>query len=155
MFETPDRFETFVLLIDSVHKAISKIKQKICVDSKIKSVHTLWLYVLHKHKDGLTATELADKTNIDRSLVSREIRELYEGGYVHLEFPKGKRVYNARITLTERGTQVADSISETALEIQRTVSHNIQKDELETFYNTLYKIADALEGITEADEEAV
>lgn len=144
-----------MLLIDSVHKAISKIKQRICVDSNIKSVHTLWLYVLHKHKEGLTATELADKTNIDRSLVSREIRELYDGGYVHLEFPKGKRVYNARITLTERGIQVANSISEAALEIQCSVSHNIQKEDLETFYNILYKIAGALEGITEADDEAV
>ena len=155
LFETPDRFETFVLLIDSVHKSIGKIKQRICVEPKIKSVHTLWLYVLHKNKGGLTATELADKTNVDRSLVSREIRELYDGGYVHLEFPKGKRIYNARITLTEQGMQLADSISEAALEIQCSVSHNIQKVDLEIFYNTLNKISDALEGITESDNESV
>lgn len=144
-----------MLLIDSVHKSISKIKQRICVDSKIKSVHTLWLYVLRKHEGGLTSTELADKTNIDRSLVSREIRELCEGGYVNLEFPKGKRVYNARITLTELGREVADSIAAAALEFQSVVSYNISKNDLETFYNTLYKISEALDGITENEDEAV
>ncbi len=144
-----------MLLIDSVHKCISKIKQKICSDAKIKSVHTLWLYVLYKNKDGLTSTELAEKMNIDRSLVSREIRELYDGGYVSLEFPKGKRVYNSRITLTESGMRAASGIAEAALEMQSAVSDNLSKNDLETFYNILYKIESSLEGITEKDDEAV
>ena len=34
-------------------------------------------------------------------------------------------------------------------------SYNISKNDLETFYNTLYKISEALDGITENEDEAV
>jgi len=61
--EKPDRFESFVILIDSVHKCISKIKQELSSLPSVKSVHTLWLYELLKSKNGLTPSELAGKSN--------------------------------------------------------------------------------------------
>ena len=134
----------FVILIDSVHKCISKIKQDISIDPSIKSVHTLWLYELLKYKDGLTASELAEKSNIDRSLVSREIRTLARGGYVTVDPAPGKRVYNARIVLTELGTVTAEQIAEAALEIQQAAGANIAISELASFYATLEKFSENL-----------
>ena len=95
-----DRFESFVLLIDAIHKCINKVKQEIILDSSVKSVHTLWLYKLLQSPKGLTATELAAKSGIDRSLVSREIRQLIKSGYIDTENSEGKRGYNSVINLT-------------------------------------------------------
>lgn len=148
-FDGSERFESFVLLVDSAHKHISKIKQMISADSSIKSVHTLWLYILSKYNDGLTPTELAEKTNIDRSLVSREIRELVSEGYVDHSYPKGKRGYNTKITLTDKGRDLARQIAASALAVQSAVSQSISAEELKVFYTTLYKICKNLEGITE------
>ena len=105
-----DRFESFVLLIDAIHKCINKVKQEIILDSSVKSVHTLWLYKLLQSPKGLTATELAEESMIDRSLVSREIEVLKNGGYVISDTPAGKRNYNARISLTEKGLELANRI---------------------------------------------
>ena len=44
LIKKDDRFESFVILIDSVHKCISKIKHELSALPAVKSVHTLWLY---------------------------------------------------------------------------------------------------------------
>ena len=71
-----ERFEKFILLIDQIHKDINRIKSFIVSDPELKGVHSMWLYELLRSPNGLTATEIAAKTKIDRSLVSREIRIL-------------------------------------------------------------------------------
>ena len=95
---------------------------------------------------GLTASELAEKSNIDRSLVSREISELERGGYIITSPCEGKRGYNSRIALTEKGRQLAKKIADTALEIQQAVSEDIDYDTLSLFYETLERLCQNLEG---------
>ena len=147
-----DRFESFVILIDSVHKCITKIKQELSGLSSVKGVHTLWLYELLKHREGLTPSELAEKSNIDRSLVSREIRVLAKGGYIVTEPCEGKRGYNSRITLSERGEAAAKRIAETALEIQNEISYDIDVESLGVFYETLERLCNNLEKYNEKKE---
>ena len=112
-------------------------------------MHTLWLYELLKHKDGLTPTEIAEKSNIDRSLVSRELSALTRGGYIAMEPQAGKRGYNARIKLTEKGLVTAERIAHAALSIQSSVSDGIAPDELISFYSTLERLSFNLSDITE------
>ena len=143
-----DRFESFVLLIDAIHKGINKIKTAISPESAIKSVHTMWLYELLRNPDGLTATELAAKTMIDRSLVSREISALTRGGYVMSASSEGKRGYNSVITLTEKGKILAEQIAEAAHEIQENVSRDVDKEELSIFYSVLERLYRNIEEIS-------
>ena len=152
LIKKDDRFESFVILIDSVHKCISKIKHELSALPSVKSVHTLWLYELLKHKDGLTPTELAEKSNIDRSLVSREIRALQKGGYIITKPVEGKRGYNSRITLSEKGEEAAKKIAETALEIQNEVSYDIDVESLAVFYETLERLCSNLENYNKTKE---
>lgn len=153
MIKKDDRFESFVILIDSVHKCISKIKHELGALPSIKSVHTLWLYELLKHSEGLTPSELAEKSNIDRSLVSREIRALHKGGYIVTEPCEGKRGYNSRIMLSERGEAAARKIAETALEIQNEVSYDIDVEALSVFYETLERLCNNLEKYNKSKED--
>lgn len=135
-----DRFETFILLIDAIHKSINRLKTDIAPQSPIKSVHTMWLYELLRNPAGLTSTEIASKTMIDRSLVSREINALIREGLVKSDSKDRKRSYNSIITLTDKGRELAEHIVTAALKIQNAVSHNVDKDELSVFYSVLERI---------------
>jgi len=151
-----DRFESFILLIDAIHKCINKIKTDITPAREIKSVHTMWLYELLRNDEGLTATEIASKTMIDRSLVSREISALIREGYVKSDSSEGKRNYNSVITLTEKGKALAEEIADSALKIQNAVSRDVEPDELLTFYSVLERLYNNIEAISNkktSDEE--
>lgn len=135
-----DRFESFILLIDAIHKSINKIKTDIVSSGEIKSVHTMWLYELFRNPKGLTATEIANKTMIDRSLVSREITSLIKAGLVKSDSATGKRNYNSVITLTESGKAAAEEIANAALKAQNEVSRDVEADELSIFYSVLERL---------------
>ena len=134
------RFEKFTLLIDGIHKSINRIKFDTAPYLGVKSVHVFWIYQLSLHPEGLTAAEIAAVSMVDRSLVSREIAALEKGGYVAREETGKKRGYNARITLTEKGVELAERITEEAMSVQSRVGEGITASELAAFYVTLEKL---------------
>ena len=134
------RFEKFTLLIDGIHKSINKLKFDIAPCLGVKSVHVFWVYQLSQHPEGLTSAEIAAVSMVDRSLISREIAALKKGGYVESEDTGKKRSYNARITLTERGRELAERITAEAMHIQSAVDEGITDAELVSFYRTLEKL---------------
>lgn len=138
----PTRFEKLALLIDGIHKSIHKMKIEAAPTLGVKAVHVFWVYELMIHPEGLTAAELAAKSMIDRSLVSREIEELKKGGYIVAERGGGKRNYNVRFTLTEKGGELAERIVGYVKYVQQTVDNGISEKELESFYATLTKLCD-------------
>jgi len=134
------RFEKFTLLIDGIHKCISKIKFDLAPNLGVKSVHVFWVYELLLHPEGLTAAEIAAVSMVDRSLVSREIETLKNNGYVKTEGNGNKRNYNVRITLTEKGRDLAERIKSEAIKVQEAADADITEEELVTFYATLEKL---------------
>lgn len=146
------RFEKFTLLIDGIHKSIGKIKFDTAPYLGIKSVHVFWIYELSLHPDGLTAAEIAAVSMVDRSLVSREIAALKKDGYVASEDTGKKRNYNARITLTEKGKDLAEKITEEATRVQSMVDIGITEEELESFYSTLEKLYLNFASVTSGDK---
>lgn len=143
------RFERFTLLLDGIHKGINKLKDELAPALGVKSVHLLWLYHLWRNPEGLTSAEIAQARKIDRSLVSREIEGLEENGYITLVEVKGKRrKYNARISLTEKGRELAEKIADEAMRIQSAVDPGITEEELECFYNTLERLYENFEKLT-------
>ncbi len=145
------RFEKFTLLIDGIHKCISKIKFDLAPHLGVKSVHVFWIYELLLHPEGLTATEIAAVSMVDRSLVSREIEMLKKCGYVTSGNAKSKRGYNCRFTLTKKGIELAENIKEQAVFIQRAADKDISEDELVSFYRTLEKLYNNFDSIASAE----
>ena len=133
------RFEKFTLLIDGIHKSIHNLKITIAPHLGVKGVHVLWVWELLKNPDGLTAAELAMRSMVNRSLVSREIEALREGGYVVLSLDGGNK-YNGKLRLTEKGRELAESIGGEVVRIQNAVDEGISKEELDAFYLTLEKL---------------
>lgn len=133
------RFEKFIHSVEGIHKAVQKIKLSEAPKFGLKSVHLFWLCELFKKSEGMTARQLAERSCINRSLVSREIEALYEDGYISIA-PSGKNRYNAKILLTEKGRETAKKIERAALDFQNKVDSGISEEELISFYVTLNKI---------------
>lgn len=135
-----NRFEKFTLLIDGIRKSIHKIKLDEAPRLGVKGVHVFWIFELYLHPEGLTATEIANVSRIDRSLVSREIEALKSDGYIKAsESAKPKR-YNERLVLTDKGIEIAENIQNKVLTVQEAVSRDIDRDELEVFYSVLERL---------------
>ncbi len=147
------RFEKFTLLIDGIHKSISKIKVDTAPYLGIKSVHVFWIYELSLHPEGLTAAEIAAVSMVDRSLVSREIAALKRSGYIKSEDTGKTRNYNARIALTQKGIELAERITEEATRVQSMADEGISEEELEGFYSTLEKLYKNFANITSGKKE--
>lgn len=71
--------------------------------SGVSSVHLFWLYLLREYPEGLAASRLAELSNIDRSLVSRQLKPLLARGLVQTGEQTGKRRYGWKIRLTQEG----------------------------------------------------
>jgi len=151
-----ERFGKFTLLIDGIYKNIHKIKLDTAPYLGIKSVHVFWIYLLRKHSDGLTSTELASLSEIDRSLVSREVAKLCADGYIMSVGGTGKRKnYNSRLVLTEKGMELAESIRLEAMDVQARADAGITEEELALFYAVLEKLHDNFVKITKEREESL
>ena len=132
-----ERFEQFSSLISGIYRDIQKLKTKWAEPLGMKSVHIFWVYLLKNHPEGLSASELSRHSQSNRSLVSREIQELINLGYVYAEETPKQRRYGQKMRLTESGLTVAQRISDASLEIQSAVNAGIPEDDLITLYRTL------------------
>ena len=151
-----ERFGKFTLLIDGIYKNIHKIKLDTAPYLGVKSVHVFWIYSLRTHPEGLTATELAALSEIDRSLVSREVAKLCADGYIMSVGGTGKRKnYNSRLVLTEKGMELAEYIRREAMDVQKRADDGISDGELELFYTVLEKLYNNFVKITKEREEAL
>lgn len=132
-----ERFEQFNSLISGIYRDIQKLKAKWTEPLGMKSVHIFWVYLLKNHPDGLTATELSQYSQSNRSLVSREIQELIDLGYVCTQQGSTQRRYGQKLRLTDSGEEAANRISEATLEIQNQVNAGISEEDLVILYRTL------------------
>ncbi len=142
-----ERFEQFTLGIDLLQKSVKQLKSYYAPHFGVKGVHTFWVYLLLSNPEGMTAAELAARSMIDRSLVSREIEELEKNGFVSAE-GGGRRGYNRRITLTEKGRDAAQKIAAVANRVQENADRGIAPDELEIFYRTMEKLCENFTAIS-------
>ena len=140
-----ERFSKFTLLIDGIYKNIHKIKLDTAPYIGIKSVHIFWIYSLRNHLDGLTATELAALSEIDRSLVSREVAKLCADGYIMNVGGTGKRKnYNSRLVLTEKGLELAQQVRKRATLAVKLAGKDLTDDARQIFYKSMDLIANNL-----------
>ena len=148
-----ERFEQFSSLICGIYRDIQKLKTKWTAPLGMKAVHIFWVYLLKNHPEGLTASELSRHSQSNRSLVSREIQELIDLGYVQAEKNTGHRRYGQKLILTRSGREVAQRISEASLEIQKQVNAGIPQEDLIVLYRTLGILMENFHRLTEPTTE--
>ena len=137
-----ERFEDFSAMISCIHGNIQKLKARYTTQLDIKAVHVFWLYLLRTHPEGLSASELAAAGQSNRSLVSREINDLFDKELIFTRDSGDKRRYGGKLMLTSEGKRLADAIAAVVTDIQETLSRDIPEEDLITFYRTLRILAD-------------
>ena len=70
------RFETFSLSILELNRYLQKIKELEMKQFGLKASHTMCLYYLGQHPEGLTATQLTELCKEDKAAVSRCLSQL-------------------------------------------------------------------------------
>lgn len=148
-----ERFEQFSALISGIYWDIQKLKAKWTAPLGMKAVHIFWVYLLKNHPDGLSASELSRYSQSNRSLISREIKELMEMGYVSADPASRQRRYGQKLKLTHAGEEVAKRISEASLDIQNQVNSGIPEEDLITLYRTLGILMENFHRLTEQQLE--
>ena len=144
-----ERFEQFNSLISGIYRDIQKLKAKWTEPLGMKSVHIFWVYLLKNHPEGLTATELSQYSQSNRSLVSREIQDLIDLGYVYTEQSGFHRKYGRKLRLTATGIEAANRISDATIQIQNQVNSGIPESDLIVMYRTLGILLENFHRLTE------
>lgn len=140
-----ERFSVFVFAITRIYKYIKSLESEMAARIGVKGVHVFWIYTLFCEKGGLTASEIAQKNHVNRSLVSREIVRLEKEEIIAYQTEGGcNNKYNAKIVLTEKGREIARSIFKAGVETQQSVGEDVPVEELKIFYSVLDRLADKL-----------
>lgn len=109
--ELTERFETFVLTILRLNRAVTKIKELEMNRLGLKGGHATCLFYLGEHpEDGLTVGQLAEACCEDKAAISRSVAQLAEKGLVKSSAPEGSRGYRSPYRLTPRGQVVASQM---------------------------------------------
>ena len=132
-----ERFEVFFQNISGLYRAVQRLRSQFAQTSGVGSVHLFWLYLLREYPEGLAASRLAELSNIDRSLVSRQLKPLLARGLVQTGEQTGKRRYGWKIRLTQEGIALAEKIAAQALAIQNCAGRGVSAEELAVFYRVL------------------
>ena len=110
MFE---RFEKFSYAIAVLHRYLHNITREEMKPYGLKGPHAMYLLVLLRNGEGMTAVELGEACFRNKADVSRSLAEFEEKGLIERE-GSAAGAYRARICLTEAGRRAAEGLRERA-----------------------------------------
>lgn len=145
-----ERFETFTVLINRIRRNMRKIRIREMSDYGLRSAHLSCIYYLYMSKNGLTATELCERCEEDKSTVSRALEHLEANGFITCHSHRAKR-YKSPLALTEKGRVVGKSVSERAEAILSQIGKDLSDTDRAAFYRTLSIISGNLQAIADDD----
>lgn len=141
-----NRFETFTVLISKIHKNIKKIKNIEMSKYDLKGIHVSIIYYLYIY-NSLTAKELSEKCEEDKSSISRALKYLERNNYIICNSNYIKR-YNSPFLLTVSGKEVGDEIIYRIDKVLEGINTDLNDEERIKFYNFLSEICDKLDDIS-------
>lgn len=135
-----DRFERFCFAVAAMSRYIQKIETDELEKMGLKGSYALYLIILSRHPQGLTATELCEQCEKDKAAVSRAVASMEKQGLV-IRNSDSQSPYRAPIRLTAAGKQAADHVRQKAIVAVTCAGEGISDEDREVMYATLEKIA--------------
>ena len=137
-----NRYETFTVLMSKITRDIRRLKADAMREFKLKVPHFSCIYYLYT-AGALTAKELCDKCDEDKSGVSRSLDFLEKDGYIVCDVTAGKR-YKSLLRLTEKGKAIGEIINNRIKEVIDKASLGLSEAEIVSLYRWLVIISDNL-----------
>lgn len=149
-----ERFEAFTGAILELSRDVQKLKELEMQSFGLRGSHAMCLYYLGKFSDGLTVTELAAACREDKAAVSRCIAQLTQRGLVEGNYPSDKRSYRTKLSLTEEGREMVQTIGRKIDSALTSGGMGLTEEQRQSLYQTLNIIAKNLTSYISAREEA-
>lgn len=135
-----DRFERFSFSIFEISRSWHKLAAEEMEKYGLKGPHAIYLTAINRHREGITAAQLADiccrdKGDVSRALVTLESKGLLERSGSH---------YRAQIQLTEAGKAAARAVYSRAAVAVEHASCGYSEEQREIFYQVLEKVTENL-----------
>ena len=144
------RYETFTILMTRILRMIKHLKTEEMAAYNLKGIHVTCLHYLYRFSP-LTAAELCERCDEDKSAVSRALNYLEENGFLFCE-PGSSRKYKSTIILTDQGMAAGKLISEKINTLVEEASHDLPEEDRTVLYRALQTISDNLENISRREE---
>ena len=149
-----ERFVAFSMLTEESSKSMQRIKAAYMGKFGLHSGDALFLAVLEKHPEGLSAAALARECRLDKAAVSRALPHLLSVGVI--AYAQGHS-YRSPILLTEKGGEVLKQMDLFTADTVCHTSDDIPSEDLETFYRVFRtleeRLADHARTLEEANDE--
>ena len=139
-----NRFARFSLAIAQIDRCWHALAAKEMASYGLNSPHAVYLNVLHKYPQGITAAQLSQLCGKHKADVSRMVAILETRGLVRRE-GAGKSLYRAKLLLTEDGIRAAEHVRDRAAIAVELAGSGLSDETRETFYAALEQIAENLQ----------
>ena len=149
-----NRFEKFSIAVLELNRCLQRIKDLEMRKFGLRSAHTMCVFYLGQHPQGLTVTQLSEICREDKAAVSRCLSQLAQRELVVSYAPRNLRAYRNPYRLTEKGRLLAKQMDERVAEALRWGGRGLTEEQRETFYASAQIILDNLSHYPEDGEEA-
>lgn len=142
-----DRFEAFTFAISEITQYWNRIAASEMKRYGLKGAYAVYLEVLLRHPDGITAAKLCEICNKDKAEISRAVSVMEKKGLIERQ-NVAKNSYRALIILTDTGKKAAEYVRERVKIAVEAAGSGITADNRKIFYRTLNLIATNLKTIS-------
>lgn len=132
-----ERFEMIAGSVVEMNRYVQKIKDMEMKKLGLRAAHTMCLYYLGRHSEGLTSSQLTELCREDKAAVSRNLNELLAKGYVIREELENKRSYRSPYFLTEQGREIVQTINVKIAQVVFAGGHGLTREQRENFYEAM------------------
>lgn len=143
------RFERFAAAVLEMNRYLQRIKEQEMRRFGLRSAHTMCIFYLGQHPEGLTVTQLTEICREDKAAVSRNLSELSRMGLVSCSAPPDRRVYRDPYRLTERGTEIAAQVEARVSDALSACGRGLTETQRDNFYTAAQIIISNLEDYAE------
>lgn len=135
-----ERFETFSLAISEISKYWHKLTTDEMEKYGLKGPHSIYLLVMAKHDEGLTAPQICELCGKDKADVSRTMSMMEQKGLVTKE-GANPSLYRGLLKLTTEGKKAAQYVSERVSLAVEMAGKGLSEENRKVFYDALGIIA--------------
>jgi len=141
-----DRYELLSSAISSMYHDIQKIERVEMAKFGLKGPHAQCMLAMSRYPSGVTASQLCEICDKDKAAISRTVAELEQAGMILRDTNGGNR-YRAALTLTQKGVEAAQAVSQRALLAVEQAGIGLEDGQRQVFYQVLMLIAGNLHAI--------
>lgn len=143
------RFERFAAAVLEMNRYLQRIKEQEMRRFGLRSAHTMCIFYLGQHPEGLTVTQLTEICREDKAAVSRNLSELSRMGLVSCSAPPDRRVYRDPYRLTEQGKEIAAQVEARVSDALSACGRGLTEAQRDNFYTAAQIIISNLEDYAE------